>query len=191
MAIKDQCSKCVSYTGSICTISSSYPNFNQTSCEQYKKKELTLDKENNSIGGANISSSSSTNSINNQSGSNHTNSNIDYHSTITPNNKQSMFSNPFSFEGRIRRLEYGLSYLSVYPYAFLAGLVLGIIGIDSDVMIYICMIPAYWFVWAQGAKRCHDLGNSGWYQLIPFYFIWLLFREGDAGDNEYGPNPKS
>jgi hypothetical protein len=65
MAIKDQCSKCVSYTGSICTISSSYPNFNQTSCEQYKKKELTLDKENNSIGGVSISNSSITTSPNN------------------------------------------------------------------------------------------------------------------------------
>jgi uncharacterized membrane protein YhaH (DUF805 family) len=43
---------------------------------------------------------------------------------------------------------------------------------------------------AQGAKRCHDRNNSGWYQLIPFYFIWILFGDSDTGFNDYGPNPK-
>jgi uncharacterized membrane protein YhaH (DUF805 family) len=47
-----------------------------------------------------------------------------------------------------------------------------------------------WFLWAQNAKRCHDRGNSGWYQLIPFYFLVLLFGDGEEGENEYGDNPK-
>lgn len=52
-------------------------------------------------------------------------------------------------------------------------------------------IPLIWFFLAQGAKRCHDRGNSGWYQLIPFYGFWMLFADGDAGVNNYGVNPKS
>lgn len=46
----------------------------------------------------------------------------------------------------------------------------------------------WWFL-GSGAKRCHDLGRSGFYQLIPFYGLVMLSLEGDVGDNEYGPNP--
>ena len=46
-----------------------------------------------------------------------------------------------------------------------------------------------WRILGYGAKRCHDLGDSGFYQLIPLYPLLMLFKEGDAGDNEYGPNP--
>ena len=51
-------------------------------------------------------------------------------------------------------------------------------------------IPLLWFLYAQGAKRCHDLGNSGWWQIIPFYIFWLLFQDGQTGVNKYGNNPK-
>ncbi|WP_449437398.1 DUF805 domain-containing protein [Pedobacter steynii] len=47
-----------------------------------------------------------------------------------------------------------------------------------------------WFMLAQGAKRCHDRNNNGWWQFIPFYGFWMLFVPGDVGDNKYGPNPK-
>ncbi|MDR0798218.1 MAG: DUF805 domain-containing protein, partial [Dysgonamonadaceae bacterium] len=47
-----------------------------------------------------------------------------------------------------------------------------------------------WFLWAQGAKRCHDRDRTGWYQMIPFYFLWLIFADGEYGENDYGPNPK-
>ena len=46
-----------------------------------------------------------------------------------------------------------------------------------------------WRFLGYGAKRCHDLGHSGFYQLIPLYPLLMLFQEGDIESNEYGPNP--
>lgn len=101
--------------------------------------------------------------------------------------KKDMFSNPFSFNGRIRRTEYGLSIIIYMIIAFIVNI---IIESGELPIIALSYIPLLWFLWAQNAKRCHDLGNSGWWQLIPFYFFWLLFEDGQAGPNQYGNNPK-
>lgn len=89
-----------------------------------------------------------------------------------------MFQNPFSFEGRIRRTEFGIS-LIIYAVAY--GILSAISasgGEGGAVLVLIFLIPMLCFLWAQGAKRCHDVGNSGWWQLIPFYVLWLLFQDG-------------
>lgn len=102
-----------------------------------------------------------------------------------------MFKNPFSFDGRIRRTEYGLSFIIyVIAYAIIAGIGAAAGRDGGGVVILLGMIPLLWFLWAQGAKRCHDVGNSGWWQLIPFYVFWLLFQDGQPGPNQYGENPK-
>lgn len=100
-----------------------------------------------------------------------------------------MFKNPFSFEGRIRRTEYGLSIIIMYAFAFIVGIFSGFAELGEGIM-YVLLIPVYWFMFAQGSKRCHDRGNSGWFQIIPFYGLWMLFADSDNGINEYGPNPK-
>ncbi|MET0636154.1 MAG: DUF805 domain-containing protein [Chitinophagaceae bacterium] len=106
-----------------------------------------------------------------------------------------MFKTPFSFNGRIRRTEYGIS-LIIYVIVMLVTKALTIESLSSGssetaLLIYVLvMLPLVTFLWAQGAKRCHDLGNSGWYQLIPFYALWLLFTDSKFGPNEYGDNPK-
>ena len=97
-----------------------------------------------------------------------------------------MFEKPFSFEGRIRRAEYGISLII----CFIGGVIIGFVGEAAPVFMLLLLIPLYWFSLAQAAKRCHDLGNSGWWQLIPFYGLWLLFQDGQAGENKYGENPK-
>jgi uncharacterized membrane protein YhaH (DUF805 family) len=63
-------------------------------------------------------------------------------------------------------------------------------GRTTNIFMVILWIPLAWFMLAQGAKRCHDRGNSGWWQIIPFYGLWMLFADGEIGDNEYGENPK-
>lgn len=93
----------------------------------------------------------------------------------------------FSFHGRIGRLEYLLS-LVCFSLAWL-----GIVSVCSALfdeqlllLIGICVSIIYnWIILAQGAKRCHDIGRSGWCQLIPFYGLAMLFCK-DEEDNDYG-----
>lgn len=95
----------------------------------------------------------------------------------------------FSFRGRIRRREYwSLNFL-------LSGIWFPFEVIEEPpmamVLVYLALIvPTYWIGFATAAKRCHDRGNSGWWQLIPFYNLWLAFGDSEKGDNEYGPSPK-
>ena len=103
-----------------------------------------------------------------------------------------MFKNPFSFEGRIRRTEYGLSFiiLAVGRVALATLLANASSGQDLSPIYLLFQIPFLWFFWAQGAKRCHDVGWNGWYQLIPFVPLYLIFGEGSKGINNYGLDPK-
>lgn len=108
-----------------------------------------------------------------------------------------MFKNPFSFNGRIRRLEYGLSYMICIILfvisAFLSDSFTDAADTENlwlSIALTAIIIPVIWFIIAQGAKRAHDKGHSGWMQLIPFYRMWLIISEGDEGENEFGPNPK-
>lgn len=99
-----------------------------------------------------------------------------------------MFKNPFSFKGRIRRLEYGLSYLIYLGSIFIIAMLMELT--PGANILGILVLPLIWFMLAQGAKRCHDRGNSGIYQIIPLYGLWMIFADSDYGDNKYGPNPK-
>lgn len=53
-------------------------------------------------------------------------------------------------------------------------------------------------------RRFHDIGKSGWYVLVMYvvfciplinfiailYYLYLLIKDSEPGENEYGPNPK-
>ena len=104
-----------------------------------------------------------------------------------------MFSAPFSFKGRIRRLEYFLSLLIFWFSLYLLFL------ISDEFRLYdgwysLFLIPSFWFIASQGAKRFHDCWMSGWLQLIPYIniilIIFVIFKDGKIGDNKYGSNPK-
>jgi len=97
-------------------------------------------------------------------------------------NNKNMFENPFSFNGRIRRSEYWFSYIIFMIFNALSQL-------SSPGIYLLLLIPSFWFIFAQGAKRCHDRDASGWFQIIPFYNLWMFFAPGTKGINSYGDNP--
>lgn len=180
MAIKDQCLKCSKYRNDgYCSINSSLPIFNSCSCENYKPT-INLEKERKDH--------------TTQTGT----PTPSYTPPCQPNNqtsvKQKLFAHPFSFKGRIRRLEYGLTYLIAFCYQLPMELMPENTtdygwGIFSVIWLLL-FIPYIIFIIAQNTKRCHDLGHSGWWQLIPFYGFWMLFEDGESGGNQYGNNPK-
>lgn len=94
----------------------------------------------------------------------------------------------FSFKGRIGRLEYFIVFILCF--FFLSGI--NQINTESILTEYkpspisLFIIPLLWLLWAEGSKRCHDIGDSGWYQIIPFYFLLLIFKKGQPVENKYG-----
>lgn len=102
----------------------------------------------------------------------------------------SMFQTPFSFNGRIRRTEYGLSFIAYFVVTKIVDSFVNSSVFFDLSLSWLFYLPLLWILWAQGAKRCHDLGKSGWWQIIPFYFFWMLFQDGQEYENEYGLNPK-
>lgn len=121
-----------------------------------------------------------------------------------------MFKSPFSFNGRIRRIEYFLSCLlggAVTAIAFWLGVGTSLIGASQNsgsgfgigVLIgFSALIGGIWFTIAQDVKRLHDVDKSGWLiilLLIPIVnFIlglYMLFADGTVGPNRYGNDPKN
>jgi len=99
------------------------------------------------------------------------------------------------FSGRARRKEYWMFIL--FYVIFYVGLVVidSIIGIVllSSLYSLALLIPSI----SIAARRLHDTGRSGWWQLIAFIpligiiiLIVFLAQEGHE-ENKYGVNPKS
>jgi len=106
------------------------------------------------------------------------------------------------FSGRARRSEYWWFFLIQMILAFALFLADGILGfwipqlgmgVLSAVMTAGLFVPSI----AVTARRLHDVGLSGWWQLalfVPlaglFVFLYFALRDSIPGRNDYGPNPK-
>ena len=97
---------------------------------------------------------------------------------------------PFSFKGRIGRVQLILSYVVGFVAWFASFLLFDIEHSDGNgsvILLFLaCTVAFFWFLYAQCAKRCHDLGKSGAWMFVPFWNILLFFAEGEKGENQYG-----
>ena len=110
------------------------------------------------------------------------------------NNSEGMFMTFPTWHGRIRRLEFGIVFIFYF-------VLYVIVRIVQDKASYEGNDSMWWFWWfinavlfllfvIQTIKRAHDMGDTGWYILIPFYILALLFVKGDKGINRFGSDPK-
>lgn len=92
------------------------------------------------------------------------------------------------FIGKISRKEYMLTFASYLGFFFIGaflnvaeGMVYNNDFIEFSLGVYVVFLLLFtFFLIAQGTKRCHDIGVSGWKQLIPLYFLVLLLTESKA-----------
>ena len=59
-------------------------------------------------------------------------------------------------------------------------------GVLTIIFAIVMFIPGL----AVAVRRAHDQDKSGWFLLIPFYNVIMMFIEGTRGPNRYGPDPK-
>ena len=98
-----------------------------------------------------------------------------------------------NFNGRARRKEYWMFYL-FYILLYIVATIIDIVllfTIGFGFLTWIVSLGLLVPTIAVLARRMHDTGKSGWFWLIPVYGLILTFIEGDAGENEYGADPKS
>ena len=94
----------------------------------------------------------------------------------------------FSLQGRLNRKPFIMRSLVV---GIPCSLIQTILSNDSVIFypgLLICLVLVI-SSFTLGARRCHDLNHSGWFQIIPLYVLFMLFSKGKPGPNKYGPDP--
>lgn len=111
-----------------------------------------------------------------------------------------------NFKGRARRKEYWMFTLIFTLILIFATIIDNLVGTTFEIAgfdlgygwVYLIvgflnLLPSLSLI----VRRLHDVGKSGWFYfiiLIPVIgFIWIFIlsiKEGDQGNNLYGPDPK-
>jgi uncharacterized membrane protein YhaH (DUF805 family) len=106
----------------------------------------------------------------------------------------------FSASGRIGRLKFFLSFVAAVVGICILGIINAYIGTTAAGKLIQPYFTAFAMVFANGMlavliiERLHDFNRSGWYFFlfyIPFFniimFLFLIFKPGTVGANDYGP----
>ena len=111
--------------------------------------------------------------------------------------------NLFSFKGRASRREYIIRTILLPLFFIIIDLNLKYLDNTKSwfFLITACLfLIIIWILMLQyfplAVRRLHDLNSSGWYVLISFVpfgqllILWLMFKKGTDGVNDYGEPPQ-
>lgn len=112
------------------------------------------------------------------------------------------------FSGRRKRLSYFLTWLVLIAVVVAIYFVLGfVVGASNpgnpqagmavvEAVGSLLSLPLAWPFYAVGAQRLHDMGYSGWFQLLTLIplvnlilFLVMIFAPSQQAANKYGPVP--
>lgn len=100
--------------------------------------------------------------------------------------------NIFTLKGRLTGGQFFMWYLPSVLLGVVLKSDLAASPWDSLIaLLYLISLPAAVIA---AVRRSHDLGRSGWFALItfiPFVGWYLVFKEGQPGENKYGLPPKT
>tara|TARA_B100002049_G_scaffold184374_1_gene141386 strand:+ start:8067 stop:8408 length:342 start_codon:yes stop_codon:yes gene_type:complete len=99
------------------------------------------------------------------------------------------------FSGRARRKEFWMYFLFYTIFYFVAAIIEELTGNPFITVIYalVLLLPTL----SIGARRLHDIGRTGWWQLlniiplVGFIVLIVFFVQDSKPDNKYGANPKA
>ena len=107
------------------------------------------------------------------------------------------YKNYANFSDRDTRQQYWMFYLFYMIFALVLGFVDGLIGTGGllgGVFVFVSIIPTI----TMATRRLHDIGKSGWWQLIilipiigAIILLVFLIKQGNFGDNKFGVDPRN
>jgi uncharacterized membrane protein YhaH (DUF805 family) len=100
--------------------------------------------------------------------------------------------NIFTLKGRLTGGQFFVWYLPTVLLGVALKFDLAASPWDSIIaLLYLVSLPVAVIA---AVRRSHDLGHSGWFALItliPFVGWYLVFKQGQPGENKYGPPPSA
>ncbi len=108
-----------------------------------------------------------------------------------------VLKNYAGFDGRARRTEYWMFVLFNVIFAFVLGIIDGVVWNGMPVLGLLYLLAVLIPCIAVGVRRLHDQDKSGGLFLITLIpilgsliLVILFCFDGTSGDNKYGPDPK-
>lgn len=113
-----------------------------------------------------------------------------------------LFDKFFTFKGRSSRKEYIVKLVLTITVFLIGGYTVDCVfsnEIFASVYLFsllfsmVIMLLQYFPL---AVRRLHDMNSSGWYVLLTFapfgqlVILWLMFKNGTSGINDYGEEPK-
>lgn len=95
---------------------------------------------------------------------------------------RSGFQNYANFKGRASRAEYWWWVLFTVIAGGVASAIHSSLGNAASL---VTLLPTI----AVAVRRMHDVDHVGWFVFAPIYNLILGLRQGDAGENRFGPPP--
>jgi uncharacterized membrane protein YhaH (DUF805 family) len=93
------------------------------------------------------------------------------------------FKNYANFDGRARRKEFWFFLLFQIICMTVFSLINETLYLIGSLGLLLPSINV-------ASRRMHDIGESGWMQLVPFYNLYLYCKDSEPSDNKYGPKVK-